>query len=85
VTSRIEAGDAAFQRHPNLLQIVTDQQTRSGFLTLVVHASEGLTLTARMEGEQVSIDASESMHAVSAVHQLLQRKGIFISSEKAGL
>ncbi|HUA91304.1 MAG TPA: sulfate adenylyltransferase subunit CysN [Terracidiphilus sp.] len=85
VTSRVEAADAAFQRHPNLLQIVTDQQTRSGFLTLVVHASEGLTLTARMEGEQVSIDASESMHAVSAVHQLLQRKGIFISSEKAGL
>jgi sulfate adenylyltransferase large subunit len=85
VTSRIEAGDPAFQRHPNLLEIVTDQQMRSGFLTLVVHESESPKLIARIEGEQISVDAAESMHAVSAVHQWLHRKGIFISSEKAGL
>jgi hypothetical protein len=85
VTSRIDAGDAVFQRHPNLLEIVTGHQMRAGFLTLVVHASENPKLVARIEGEQISMDASESMHAVSAVHQMLHRKGIFISSEKAGL
>jgi sulfate adenylyltransferase subunit 1 len=85
VSSRIEAGDAVFQRHPSLLEIITGLQTRSGLLTLVVHANEPSKLVARIEGQQISVDATESMHAVSAVHQLLHRTGIFISSEKADL
>jgi hypothetical protein len=51
----------------------------------VVHANDGPKLTACIEGEQIKVNADESMHAVSAVHQLLNRAGIFISSEKAGL
>jgi sulfate adenylyltransferase large subunit len=85
VSFRIDTGDEAFQRDPNLFEILAGLQTRSGLLTLVTRANEGPGLTARIEGEQISADASESMHAVSAVHQLLQRAGIFISSEKAGL
>jgi sulfate adenylyltransferase subunit 1 (EFTu-like GTPase family) len=85
ITSRIDAGEEAFLRHPSLLEIVTGLQTRSGLLTLVVHANESSKLIARAEGEEISVSAAESMHAVSAVHQLLHRAGIFISSEKAGL
>jgi sulfate adenylyltransferase subunit 1 len=85
VSSRIDAGDAAFARHPELLENVTRIQTRSGLLTLVVHASGGYGLTARIHGEQISVDAEESMHAIAAVHQLLHRVGIFVSTERAGL
>jgi sulfate adenylyltransferase subunit 1 len=85
VTSRVDSSDVAFERHPNLLGMVTRIQTRSGLLTLVVHATGSDKLIARIEGEQISVNADESMHAVTAVHQLLHRVGIFVSSEQAGL
>jgi sulfate adenylyltransferase large subunit len=82
---RIDANDAALLLHPGLLEIVTGVQTRSGLLSLVVRSGEGATLTARAEGRQIDLDTADSMHAVSAVNQLLHSAGIFISSEKAGL
>ena len=85
VTSRIEADEDAFLLHPTLLEIVTGIDTRSGLLALVVRANESATLTARAEGAELTLDAADSTQAVSAVHQLLHRAGIFISSEKAGL
>ena len=85
VSARIEADADAFVLHPRLLEIVTNLQTQSGLLSLVVHASESNTLTARTEGRQITVDADEPIQAVSAVHQLLHSTGIFIPSEKAGL
>jgi sulfate adenylyltransferase subunit 1 len=85
VSSRIDMGEGALQRYPNLLEIVTGIQTRSGLLTLVAHPTEGGRLIARAEGEQISVNAVETMRAISAVHQLLQRVGIFVAPEKAGL
>jgi sulfate adenylyltransferase subunit 1 len=85
VTSRIDSNDVAFERHAHLLETVTRIQTKSGLLTLVVHATESDKLIARIEGEQITVNADESMHAVTAVHQLLHRVGIFVSSEQAGL
>ncbi len=43
------------------------------------------TLMARAGGFEITLDASEAMHAVAAVHQLLHRAGIFPSTEKADL
>jgi hypothetical protein len=54
-------------------------------LALVAHVNENAKLTARVEGEQVTPGATEPMQTVSAIHQLLQRAGIFIASERAGL
>ena len=34
---------------------------------------------------EITLDAGDSDDAVAAVHQLLQRAGIFISSERADL
>jgi hypothetical protein len=82
VTSRIEA---PFVANPALLETVTGLVARSGLLALVVRVDKGAALTARAEGEQVTVDAAESMQVVAAVHQLLDRAGIFVSSEKAGL
>ncbi|MGB6744053.1 MAG: sulfate adenylyltransferase subunit CysN [Terracidiphilus sp.] len=85
ISSRINAEDDVFRRHPNLLEVVTGIQARSGLLTLVAHADENAKLTARVEGEQITLGATEPMQTVSTIHQLLQRAGIFISTEGAGL
>jgi sulfate adenylyltransferase subunit 1 len=85
VTSRIEADEDAFLLHPSLLEIVTGIETRSGLLALVARASEDGKLVARIEGEELKLEANEPMQAVTAVHQLLHSTGIFIPSEKAGL
>ena len=85
VLVRIDADDEAFRQHGGLIDLVAGIQTRAGLLTLVAHANENAKLTARMENEQVTLDATEPMHTVAAIHQLLQRAGIFISSERAGL
>ena len=48
------------------------------------HGDEG-ALTASAGGFEITLDAENRMHAVAAVHQLLERAGIFISSEGADL
>jgi hypothetical protein len=68
-----------------LLEIVTRLQVQSGLLALVVNRSDRGTLIARIEDRQITVDASEPMIAVSAVHQLLNSAGFFIDSERAGL
>jgi hypothetical protein len=84
-SNRIEADDDAFLLHPSLLEIVTRLQVQSGLLALVVNRSDRGTLIARIEDRQITVDASEPMIAVSAVHQLLNSAGFFIDSERAGL
>jgi sulfate adenylyltransferase large subunit len=85
ISTRINADDDAFLVHPNLLEVVSGIQSRAGLLTLVAHANENAKLAARVEGEHITLGATEPMQTVSAIHQLLQRAGIFISSERAGL
>jgi sulfate adenylyltransferase subunit 1 len=58
----------------------------SGLLALVTRANESERAVARVEGEQIAVDAGDAMHAASAVHQLLHScKQGFSSSERAGL
>jgi sulfate adenylyltransferase subunit 1 len=85
VSCRIDVDDDAFILHPSLLEIVTRIQFQSGLLALVVRVDESGAATARTEGEQVSLDATDSNIAIAQVHQLLHSAGIFIPSEKAGL
>ncbi len=85
VSVRIEADDETFLLHPGLLGIVTRVQLQSGLLALVVKTNEGGALIARTEGQEIALDANDPIRAVSAVHQLLHRAGIFIPSERAGL
>jgi sulfate adenylyltransferase large subunit len=85
VTCRINAGQRASLQHLGLLDVVTDLQTQSGLLTLVARSGDEVALTASAGGFEITLDAENRMHAVAAVHQLLQRAGIFISSEGADL
>jgi hypothetical protein len=52
-------------------------------IALIVNLSEGETLTARTEGEQISLDASDTGVAIPAVNELLRRSGILVASGSA--
>jgi sulfate adenylyltransferase subunit 1 len=85
VTCRIDAGERASLQHLGLLDVITDLQTRSGLLTILARAGDEGALTASTGGFEITLDADNRMHAVAAVHRLLERAGIFISSEGADL
>ena len=85
VTCRIDADDPALREQPRLLDVLTDFEVQSGLIALVVRAREEAALTASAGGFEVTLDPDNRMHAVTAVHQLLRRAGIFISSEGADL
>jgi sulfate adenylyltransferase subunit 1 len=85
ITARVHSDEDPFLLHPGLIRIVTQIQAGSGLLVLLVRANQTETLTARVDNQQIELDASEPMHAVTKVHELLHRAGIFISSEKADL
>jgi hypothetical protein len=54
-------------------------------LTILARPGDEGVLTANAGGFEITSDAENRMHAVAAVHQLLQRAGIFISPEGADL
>ena len=85
VSCRIDADDDAFILHPGLLEIISRIQLQSGLVALVVRVDESGAATARAEGEQIALEATDSNAAIAQVHQLLHTAGIFIPSEKAGL
>jgi len=85
VTCRIDAGERASLQHLGLLDVITDLQSRSGLLTILARAGDEGALTASTGGFEITLDADNRMHAVAAVHRLLERAGIFISSEGADL
>ena len=85
ITCRIDAIAPVFRENPKLLDAVTDLQAQSGLIALVVRVRDEAALTASAGGFDATLDASNRMHAVSAVHELLRRAGIFISSEGADL
>ncbi len=86
VSTRIEAGEEAFVLSPGLLEAITALQVRSGLLALVVRRNDDSdSLVARADEKQITVDASDALKAVSAIHELLHSAGIFVSSERAGL
>jgi hypothetical protein len=85
VSARVHAESDAFLLHPTLLETVTELQTRSGLLTLLVRESETDELVARVDGETIAVKAGEPMHVLSAVHQLLHKTAVFVSAERANL
>ncbi len=85
VTCRIDAGELASLEHLGILDIVTDLGTRAGLLTILARPGDEGVLTANAGGFEITSNAENRMHAVAAVHQLLERAGILISPEGADL
>jgi sulfate adenylyltransferase large subunit len=85
VTCRVDARELASLEHLGVLDVVVDLQTRAGILTILARTGDEGVLTASAGGFEITSDAENRMHAVAAVHQLLERAGIFISPEGADL
>jgi sulfate adenylyltransferase large subunit len=85
ISGRVDSEGDLFVLHPALLKALTDVQTHSGLLTLVISEKESDELVARVENESIRTDASEPMRVLSAIHQLLQKAGILVSAERANL
>jgi hypothetical protein len=83
--ARVNAEDGAYLLQPGLLDALCHLQTQSGLLTIVARQHEGSELIARAEGRSVTVDPSESMRAIAAIHQLLHQVGLLISAEGANL
>ncbi|HEY3707188.1 MAG TPA: sulfate adenylyltransferase subunit CysN [Terracidiphilus sp.] len=81
VTVRVHAEGNGPAADPTLLETLI----RSGVLALVVRELEAEEVTARAEEESITADASEPMHVLSTIHQLLRKTGIFVSVEGANL
>ena len=85
VSIRLNAESKLFESNESLLYAITDLQVRAGFLVLLTHPGDDGILIARTEGQEIFLESGETMKAVSAIHQLLHRTGVFISTEQAGL
>jgi hypothetical protein len=83
VTIRIEIDDAAFGLHADMVQTLIRSKVLSGMVALIVTLTGGDTLTARVEDEQISLDAHDSSKAIAAVYELLGRTGILVSPDSA--
>jgi sulfate adenylyltransferase large subunit len=83
ITARIEADDAAFGIHPGMVEVLIRSKVLSGMLALVISLTASNTLVARAEGEQITLDSNDSAGAIVAVHGLLGRAGVLMSSGNA--
>jgi sulfate adenylyltransferase large subunit len=82
VTARIEV-DAEAGINAGVVEQLIRSKALSGMIALVVRLTGEQTLTARVEGERIALDASEPDAAVAAVNELLARNGILLSSGNA--
>jgi hypothetical protein len=63
-----------------MIDLLIGSKVLSGMIALVVNLTGGETLTARAEGEQIAFNANDTPGAVAAVHELLVRSGILLST-----
>jgi hypothetical protein len=80
ITARIEADAEPFSVHAGMIDLLIGSKVLSGMIALVVNLTGGETLTARAEGEQIAFNANDTPGAVAAVHELLVRSGILLST-----
>jgi sulfate adenylyltransferase large subunit len=83
ITARIEVGDGSFEISSDAAEALLRSKAFSGMVALVIRLTDGETLTARIEGEEILLDASDSDEAIAAVNGLLGRSGILDSPGSA--
>jgi hypothetical protein len=77
IIARIEASSPSNQL--GLLALLE----QSGILALVVATDDNSRLTARVEGNETTLDSDDSGEAVAIIHQLLTDAGIFAARGRA--
>ena len=83
ITARIEADAEPISAHAGMVEVLIRSKVLSGMIALIVNLTGGDTFTARAEGEQIALDANDSIQIIAAVHGLLARSGILVASESA--
>jgi sulfate adenylyltransferase large subunit len=78
ITARIDV-DAEVGIDAGMVRKFLASKALSGMIALIVNLSEGETLTAQAEGEQITLDANNAEAAVASVNGLLGRSGILVS------
>ncbi|MGD0546671.1 MAG: GTP-binding protein, partial [Terracidiphilus sp.] len=79
ITARIEV-NAELGIDAKLIDLLIKSKVLSGMIALVVNLTDEETLTARVEGEQITLDANDGGAAMAAVNELLVRSKILITS-----
>jgi hypothetical protein len=72
-----------FSTHAGLADLLVRSKVLSGMIALLVDLTGDETLTARAEGEEIKVDSKDATEAVAAVHELLARSGILLSTGNA--
>ena len=83
ITSRVETADAIFATNAGLLDALIQSYVQSGIIALAITENGSPTLTARVDGRLVTLDASDPASAITAVHELLAQSGVLHVSGKA--
>ena len=83
ITARIEADAVPFSAHAGMADLLIQSKVLSGMIALAVNLTGGETLTARAEGEQITLDAGDAIEAIAAVHELLGRSEILAPTGNA--
>jgi hypothetical protein len=55
----------------------------SGMIALIVNLTGEETLTAQIENEKITLNANDPAAAIAAVHDLLARSEVLLSSDSA--
>jgi sulfate adenylyltransferase subunit 1 len=76
ITARIEVDAEPFLSHPETVDLLIRSKILSGMIVLIVNLNGSESLTARADGEEITLDANDSTQAIAAVHELLNRSGI---------
>ena len=79
VTARIEV-EAEAGIDARVVEHLIRSKALSGIIALIVNLADGETLTACVEGEQITLDARDTGTVLAAVNELLARNGILLSA-----
>jgi sulfate adenylyltransferase large subunit len=83
ITARVEVEDVALGIHPAMVDALIRSKTLSGMVALMVTLTAGDTLTARSDGEQITLNAGGPVDSIAAIYGLLGRAGVLVLPENA--
>jgi sulfate adenylyltransferase large subunit len=76
ITARIELDDGPSGLDTGMVEALVRSKALSGIVALIVNQTGGEVLIARVQNEQITLDANDTDEAIAGVHELLRRAGI---------
>jgi sulfate adenylyltransferase subunit 1 (EFTu-like GTPase family) len=76
ITARFELDDGPSGLDTGMVEALVRSKALSGIVALIVNQTGGEVLIARVQNEQITLDANDTDEAIAGVHELLRRAGI---------